>query len=188
MTRSFTDVVGELAFAQLWQVTLVITAAALFTRLVCAASPFGASHLARSPDQVPHAPFVEQSDRRLQLGAYPIGGRCQKCPGASCSRAEGARRAAGKSDRSGIRNGQAGGCRASASGEQILDLVACGRVGAGAHRIRGHVSATCSSTPARLGCRRGKLCRIRRFRRRRFLAGRSPFALPGRRIGDGALG
>jgi beta-lactamase regulating signal transducer with metallopeptidase domain len=36
MTRPFTDVAGELAFAQLWQVTLVIAAAALLTRLVCA--------------------------------------------------------------------------------------------------------------------------------------------------------
>jgi beta-lactamase regulating signal transducer with metallopeptidase domain len=36
MTKSFTDVVGELAFAQLWQVTLVIAAAAIFTRLACA--------------------------------------------------------------------------------------------------------------------------------------------------------
>ena len=29
MTRPFTDVAGELAFAQLWQVTLVIAAAAI---------------------------------------------------------------------------------------------------------------------------------------------------------------
>ena len=36
MTKSFTGIVGELAFAQLWQVTLVIAAAAIFTRLVCA--------------------------------------------------------------------------------------------------------------------------------------------------------
>jgi beta-lactamase regulating signal transducer with metallopeptidase domain len=36
MTKTFTDVVGELAFAQLWQVTLVIAAAAILTRLACA--------------------------------------------------------------------------------------------------------------------------------------------------------
>jgi beta-lactamase regulating signal transducer with metallopeptidase domain len=36
MTRPFTDVAGELAFAQLWQVTLVIAVAALVTRLACA--------------------------------------------------------------------------------------------------------------------------------------------------------
>ncbi len=36
MTKSFTDVFGELAFAQLWQVTLVIAAAAIVTRLICA--------------------------------------------------------------------------------------------------------------------------------------------------------
>ncbi|HEX4069610.1 MAG TPA: M56 family metallopeptidase [Planctomycetaceae bacterium] len=36
MTKTFTDVAAELAFAQLWQVTLVIAAAALLTRLACA--------------------------------------------------------------------------------------------------------------------------------------------------------
>ena len=127
MTIPFTDVAGELAFAQLWQVTLVIAAAALFTRLVCAAGPFGAPRLVGGPDQVPHAAAVEQPDRRLQSAAHPLGDRCQKCPRAGCSRAEGARRAAGKSDRSGIRNGQAGGCRQPTNSEQILDRATSGR-------------------------------------------------------------
>ena len=79
MTKSFTDVFGELAFAQLWQVTLVIAAAAIVTRLICRATgPFGAPRLARGPDQVPHAATLEQPDRCLQLGDAPIDCRCQE--------------------------------------------------------------------------------------------------------------